>query len=84
MNRIKVVWRWFQPATHEPIALTTILLPILLFLLIRRMSDKDTCSLEYFKSLYRQRRNAFRANVAANEELRQWKARNDDFEYVEL
>lgn len=48
------------------------------------VDEQETYSLEYFKSLYRQRRDAFQANAAVNEELRLWKARDDGFRYVEL
>ena len=36
------------------------------------------------KDLYRTKRDAFRKNPRAMEELREWKARNDDYDYLEL
>ena len=36
------------------------------------------------KDLYRKQRDAFRSNPRAMEELREWKAANNDYEYVEL
>lgn len=36
------------------------------------------------KDLYRRQRDDFRSNSRAMEELRQWKARNDDYDYEEL
>ena len=36
------------------------------------------------KDLYRKRRDGFRSNSKAMEELREWKAGNDDYDYVEL
>ena len=36
------------------------------------------------KELYRKHRNDFRSNTLAMEELREWKAKNDDYDYVEL
>lgn len=91
MSCITVLGRYLQLVIHDPVILTALLLTILLPLVIRRMStnafateDEERYSLEYFKNLYRQRRDAFRENSAANEELRQWKAQNDGFEYVEM
>lgn len=36
------------------------------------------------KDLYRKQRDEFRNNSQAMEELREWKAKNDDYDYVEL
>ena len=36
------------------------------------------------KYLYRKRRDEFRSNTRAMEELREWKAKNDNYDYVEL
>lgn len=36
------------------------------------------------KDLYRKHRDDFRSNARAMEELRGWKAKNDDYDYVEL
>lgn len=36
------------------------------------------------KNLYRNKRDDFRRNFRAMEELREWKAKNDDYDYVEL
>ncbi len=36
------------------------------------------------KDLYRKQRDTFRSNPRAMEELREWKAKNDDYDYVEL
>lgn len=36
------------------------------------------------KDLYRRKRDEFRSNSQAMEELRQWKAGNNDYDYVEL
>lgn len=36
------------------------------------------------KDLYRKQRDDFRSNFKAMEELREWKAGNDDYDYVEL
>ena len=36
------------------------------------------------KSLYRKQRDDFRSNSRAMEELTQWKAKNNDYDYVEL
>ena len=36
------------------------------------------------KDLYRKQRDDFRNNPRAMEELREWKARNDDYDYVAL
>lgn len=36
------------------------------------------------KDLYRKQRDDFRRNSRAMDELREWKAKNDDFDYVEL
>ena len=36
------------------------------------------------KELYRTQRDDFRSNDRAMEELKQWKAKNDDYDYVEL
>ena len=36
------------------------------------------------KDLYRKQRDGFRSNSRAMEELREWKDRNDEYEYVEL
>lgn len=36
------------------------------------------------KDLYRKRRDDFRSNPQAMKELREWKAKNDDYDYVEL
>ena len=91
MNCITAVRTYLRHWTHKAIVVAALLLPALPLLFIRRMSkngldvdDQETYSLDYFKSLYRQRRDAFQANAAVNEELRLWKARNDDFHYVEL
>lgn len=92
MTCITVLGRYLQLVAHDPTILTALILPILLLpLVVRKMStgasatnEEEPYSLEYFKTLYRQRRDAFRKNDAANEELRQWKARNDGFKYVEM
>lgn len=50
-------------------------------------SDEDLCDPEGFqkrKELYRERRDAFRCDPKAMEELREWKAKNDDYDYVKL
>ena len=36
------------------------------------------------KDLYRKQRDAFRSNPRAMKELTQWKAKNNDYDYVEL
>ena len=36
------------------------------------------------KDLYRRQRDEFRSNARAMEELREWKAQNNDYDYVEL
>ena len=36
------------------------------------------------KDLYRKQRDDFRSNSRAMEELREWKAKNDDYDYMEL
>lgn len=36
------------------------------------------------KDLYRKQRDGFRSNTRAMEELAQWKAKNNDHDYVEL
>lgn len=36
------------------------------------------------KYLYRKQRDVFRSNPRAMEELREWKAKNDKYDYVEL
>lgn len=36
------------------------------------------------KDLYRKQRDGFRSNARAMEELVQWKAKNNDYDYVEL
>ena len=36
------------------------------------------------KALYRKRRDAFRSDPQAMEELRQWKRKNNDFDYNKL
>ena len=36
------------------------------------------------KDLYRRQRDEFRSNPRAMEELREWKAQNNDYDYVEL
>ena len=36
------------------------------------------------KDLYREKRDEFRSNARAMEELTQWKAKNNDFDYVKL
>lgn len=36
------------------------------------------------KDLYRKQRDDFRQNSRAMEELKEWKAKNDDYDYVEL
>lgn len=91
MNCIAAIRTYLRHWTHKAILVTALLLPALPFLVIRRMSDnghdvddQETYSLNYFKNLYRKRRDAFQANAAVNEELRLWKARDDDFHYVEL
>ncbi|KAF6237659.1 hypothetical protein HO173_003860 [Letharia columbiana] len=50
-------------------------------------SDVDLHDPEIFqerKNLYRNKRDDFRRNFRAMEELREWKAKNDDYDYVEL
>ena len=50
-------------------------------------SDVDVHNPKVFqerKDLYRKQRDEFRSNPRAMEELREWKARNDDYDYVEL
>ncbi|CAF9942712.1 MAG: hypothetical protein ALECFALPRED_009929 [Alectoria fallacina] len=50
-------------------------------------SDIDLHDPEVFqerKDLYRKQRDDFRINTSAMEELREWKAKNDDYDYVEL
>lgn len=50
-------------------------------------SDVDLHNPKVFqerKDLYRKRRDDFRSNSTAMEELREWKAGNDDYDYVEL
>ena len=92
MTCITVLGRYLQLVAHDHAILTALILPIILLPLIaRKMStgasatnEEDAYSLDYFKNLYRQRRDAFRKNDAAKEELRQWKARNDGFAYVEM
>ena len=91
MNCIAAIRTYLRHWTHKAIVVTALLLPALPFPFMRRMSKNDldadkqeTYSLEYFKTIYRQRRDAFHANAAVNEELRFWKARDDDFHYVEL
>ena len=36
------------------------------------------------KDLYRKQRDDFRSNSRAMEELKEWNAKNDDYDYVEL
>lgn len=36
------------------------------------------------KDLYRKQRDDFRSNSRTMEELREWKAKNNDYDYVEL
>ena len=92
MTCITVLGRYLQLIAHNSTLLTALILPVILLALVAlKMStrnsatkEEETYSLEYFKTLYRQRRDAFRKNDAANEELRRWKARNDGYEYVEM
>ena len=92
MTCFTILGRYLQLIAHDPTLLTALILPVILLPLVAlKMSirtsatkEEETYSLEYFKTLYRQRRDCFRKNDAANEELRQWKARNDGFQYVEM
>ena len=36
------------------------------------------------KDLYREKRDRFRRDSQATQELKEWKAKNDDYEYVKL
>lgn len=50
-------------------------------------SEVDLCDPKVFqerKDLYRKQRDDFRSNSRAMEELKEWKAKNDDYDYVEL
>ena len=44
----------------------------------------DPVAFKERKDLYRKQRDDFRQNPRAMEELREWKAKNDDYDYVEL
>lgn len=91
MSCIAAVKKWLQQTLPSTFPIAIWVLPIIIFLGIKMASEdvsapkEGTCfSFEYFKNLYRERRDAFRENLDANEELKHWKARDNGYKYKEL
>lgn len=83
---------WFQHTLPNTFPTAVWLVPLIVFLGIM-MLDKlpepvpkgsTVYSFDYYKDLYRTRRDAFRANPAGNGELKHWKAQDNDFKYNEM
>ena len=91
MSCMAALKRWFQQTLPSTFPVAVWVLPLVIFLGIKMASvdvpepEEGTCySFEYFKDLYRARRDAFRANAAANEELKHWKAQDNGYKYKVL
>ena len=92
MSWADVVVAWFQHTLPNTFPIAVWLLPLFMFLSIKMLDElpesapgeSAVYSFDYYKDLYRSRRDAFRANVAANEELKHWKAQDDGYKYNEL
>ena len=82
MSCLAAPFRWLQQSLREPTTIGAILLPLIIIVAFKKMSEPQY-SFGYYKKLYRERRDEFRQNEASIEELNKWKARNNDFEYEE-
>ena len=92
MSWADIVVAWFLHTLPNTFPTAVWLVPLVMFIGIKMLDElPDTTpkestvySFDYYKKLYRSRRDAFRADVAANEELKHWKAQDDDYKYKEL
>ena len=91
MNCLAAPSRCLKQALNDPVKIAVVVLPLIVYLAIKIMSDDapttedlQSYSFEYFKNLYRERRDAFRKNKVANEELKHWKKKDNEYKYKEL
>ena len=92
MSWADIVVAWFLHTLPNTFPTAVWLVPLVMFLGIKMLDElpetapeeSTVYSFDYYKDLYRSRRDAFRADVAANEELKHWKAQDDGYKYKEL
>ena len=92
MSWVAVVAAWIKHTLPNTFPIAVWLVPLVMFLGIKMLDDlpepvpkeQAVYTFDYYKNLYRTKRDAFRADVAANEELKHWKAQDNEYKYNEL